>query len=161
MPLLIYHNSPNVAILADPAAKVQSSHEAIRVLSEFPLTCIWERQPIDICLTEVGKMRCPPCESTATKERREGTELGYRRFRRRTYQREFNERTGTRVSAERTEWLLRSSAVRAKNKEWNLSLFSVLTVLPRKFPLSGVSFRDLSSLKFCLIDTSSQQAWRL
>jgi putative transposase len=40
-------------------------------------------------------MRCPHCEATATTERREGAELGDRRFWRRTYHREFNERTGT------------------------------------------------------------------
>ena len=43
-------------------------------------------------------MRCPHCESTATRERRERTELGYRRFRCQTCQREFNERTGTRFN---------------------------------------------------------------
>jgi putative transposase len=40
-------------------------------------------------------MRCPHCESTATRERRERTDLGYRRFRCQMCQREFNERTGT------------------------------------------------------------------
>jgi putative transposase len=40
-------------------------------------------------------MRCPHCEATDTGERRERTELGYRRFRWRTCKREFNERTGT------------------------------------------------------------------
>ena len=40
-------------------------------------------------------MWCPHYESTATRERRERTELGYRRFRCRTCEREFNERTGT------------------------------------------------------------------
>jgi putative transposase len=43
-------------------------------------------------------MWCPYCESTATSERRERTELGYRRFRCRTCKREFNERTGTRFN---------------------------------------------------------------
>jgi putative transposase len=43
-------------------------------------------------------MRCPHCESTATTERRERTELGYRRFRCRECRREFNERTGTRFN---------------------------------------------------------------
>jgi transposase-like protein len=43
-------------------------------------------------------MRCPHCESADTRERRERTELGYRRFRCRTCQREFNERTGTRFN---------------------------------------------------------------
>lgn len=43
-------------------------------------------------------MRCPHCESTATKERRERTELGYRRFRCGVCHREFNERTGTRFN---------------------------------------------------------------
>ena len=42
-------------------------------------------------------MRCPHCESSATSERRERTELG-RRFRCRACQREFNERTGTRFN---------------------------------------------------------------
>lgn len=37
-------------------------------------------------------------ESTATTERQERTELGYRRFRCRTCKREFNERTGTRFN---------------------------------------------------------------
>src|SRR3954454_4875271 len=41
-------------------------------------------------------MGCPHCESADTRERRERTELGYRRFRCRTCKREFNERTGTR-----------------------------------------------------------------
>ena len=41
-------------------------------------------------------MRCPHCEFTATTERRDRTELGYRHFRCRGCQREFNERTGTR-----------------------------------------------------------------
>jgi putative transposase len=40
-------------------------------------------------------MRCPHCESADTTERRERTSLGYRRFRCRTCQRKFNERTGT------------------------------------------------------------------
>jgi putative transposase len=40
-------------------------------------------------------MTCPHCESTATTERSERTELGYRRFRCRYCQRVFNERTGT------------------------------------------------------------------
>jgi putative transposase len=40
-------------------------------------------------------MTCPHCESTATTERPERTELGYRRFRCRACQRGFNERTGT------------------------------------------------------------------
>jgi putative transposase len=43
-------------------------------------------------------MRCPHCEAADTRERRERTELGYRRFRCRTCQREFNERTGTRFN---------------------------------------------------------------
>jgi putative transposase len=43
-------------------------------------------------------MRCPHCKSTATTGRRDRTELGYRRFRCRTCQREFNERTGTRFN---------------------------------------------------------------
>jgi transposase-like protein len=43
-------------------------------------------------------MRCPHCEATETVERREQTELGYRRFRCRTCKREFNERTGTRFN---------------------------------------------------------------
>jgi putative transposase len=40
-------------------------------------------------------MTCPHCESTATTERSDRTELGYRRFRCRDCQRVFNERTGT------------------------------------------------------------------
>src|SRR5919109_3890620 len=40
-------------------------------------------------------MRCPYRQSTATTERPERTELGYRRFRCRACQRGFNERTGT------------------------------------------------------------------
>jgi putative transposase len=40
-------------------------------------------------------MTCPHCESTATTERSDRTELGYRRFRCRACQRVFNERTGT------------------------------------------------------------------
>jgi putative transposase len=40
-------------------------------------------------------MTCPHCESTATIERPDRTELGYRRFRCRDCQRGFNERTGT------------------------------------------------------------------
>ena len=43
-------------------------------------------------------MGCPHCESADTRERRERTDLGYRRFRCRTCQREFNERTGTRFN---------------------------------------------------------------
>ena len=43
-------------------------------------------------------MECPHCEAADTSERRERTELGYRRFRCRTCQREFNERTGTRFN---------------------------------------------------------------
>ena len=43
-------------------------------------------------------MWCPHCESADTRERREHTELGYRRFRCRTCKREFNERTGTRFN---------------------------------------------------------------
>jgi putative transposase len=43
-------------------------------------------------------MRCPHCESTATKERRERTELEYQRFRCGVCHREFNERTGTRFN---------------------------------------------------------------
>jgi hypothetical protein len=40
-------------------------------------------------------MTCPHCESTATVERPDRTELGDRRFRCRTGKRGFNERTGT------------------------------------------------------------------
>jgi putative transposase len=40
-------------------------------------------------------MICPHCESAATTERPDRTELGYRRFRCRACQRGFNERTGT------------------------------------------------------------------
>jgi transposase-like protein len=40
-------------------------------------------------------MRCPYCEAANTTERCERTELKYRRFRCRTCQREFNERTST------------------------------------------------------------------
>jgi putative transposase len=40
-------------------------------------------------------MTCPHCESAATAERSDRTELGYRRFRCRACQRSFNERTGT------------------------------------------------------------------
>ena len=40
-------------------------------------------------------MRCPHCASTATTERPDRTELGYRRFRCRDCQRGFNERTGS------------------------------------------------------------------
>ena len=43
-------------------------------------------------------MGCPHCESADTRERRERTDLGYRRFRCRTCQREFNERPGTRFN---------------------------------------------------------------
>ena len=40
-------------------------------------------------------MTCPHCESTATTERSDRTELGYHRFRCRDCGRVFNERTGT------------------------------------------------------------------
>ena len=40
-------------------------------------------------------MTCSHCASTATTERSDRTELGYRRFRSRDCQRGFNERTGT------------------------------------------------------------------
>jgi putative transposase len=40
-------------------------------------------------------MNCPHCQSTAMTERLNQTVLGYRRFRCRDCQREFNERTGT------------------------------------------------------------------
>jgi transposase-like protein len=40
-------------------------------------------------------MRCPACNSKATTERSERTELGYRRFRCRDCRRGFNERSGT------------------------------------------------------------------
>ena len=40
-------------------------------------------------------MRCPHCESVDTKERRERTTLGYRRFRCHIGKRSFNERTDT------------------------------------------------------------------
>jgi putative transposase len=43
-------------------------------------------------------MRCLHCEATDTVERKERTDLGYRRFRCRTCKREFNERTGTRFN---------------------------------------------------------------
>ena len=43
-------------------------------------------------------MQCPHCETTATTERRERTELGYRRSRCSRCHREFNERTGTRFN---------------------------------------------------------------
>jgi transposase-like protein len=43
-------------------------------------------------------MKCPHCESPTAIERREQTELGYRRFRCRACHREFNERTGTRFN---------------------------------------------------------------
>src|SRR5215211_7764966 len=43
-------------------------------------------------------MGCPHCESADTRERRERTKLGYRRFRCRTCKREFNERSGTSVN---------------------------------------------------------------
>src|SRR5512147_679180 len=40
-------------------------------------------------------MRCPACNSRATTERSDRTELGYRRFRCRVCGRGFNERSGT------------------------------------------------------------------
>jgi len=40
-------------------------------------------------------MQCPQCQLVQTKEHPEPTELGYRRFRCRRCDREFNERTGT------------------------------------------------------------------
>jgi transposase-like protein len=40
-------------------------------------------------------MQCPSCASSATTQRVDRTELGYRRFRCRDYQHGFNERTGT------------------------------------------------------------------
>ena len=40
-------------------------------------------------------MTCTLCESTATTERADRAELGYRRFRYRVCMREFNERMGT------------------------------------------------------------------
>jgi putative transposase len=40
-------------------------------------------------------MTCPRCASTATTDRPDRTELGYRRFRCRACKRVFNERTGT------------------------------------------------------------------
>jgi transposase-like protein len=40
-------------------------------------------------------MTCPHCESAATREWPNRTELGYRRFRCRRCERRFNERTGT------------------------------------------------------------------
>jgi putative transposase len=40
-------------------------------------------------------MTCPHCQSTATTERSDRTELGYRRFRYWACHRGFNERTGT------------------------------------------------------------------
>jgi putative transposase len=40
-------------------------------------------------------MKCPQCHSVQTRERRERTELGYRRFPGWECRREFNERTGT------------------------------------------------------------------
>src|SRR5262249_61214362 len=40
-------------------------------------------------------MRRPHCESSASTERRDRTELGYRRFQCRACHREFHERTGT------------------------------------------------------------------
>ena len=40
-------------------------------------------------------MTCPHCASTATTDRPDRTELGYRRFRCRDCKRVFNERTGT------------------------------------------------------------------
>jgi putative transposase len=43
-------------------------------------------------------MGCPHCGSSATTERPERTELGYRRFRCRTCHQEFNERSGTRFN---------------------------------------------------------------
>jgi putative transposase len=43
-------------------------------------------------------MPCPHCQSSPTLERKDRTELGYRRFRCRTCHREFNERTGTRFN---------------------------------------------------------------
>ena len=43
-------------------------------------------------------MRCPHCDAADTVERRERTELGYRRFRCRMCHREFNERTRTRFN---------------------------------------------------------------
>jgi transposase-like protein len=43
-------------------------------------------------------MRCPQCDSAEGVERKERTELGYRRFRCRTGKRAFNERTGTRFN---------------------------------------------------------------
>jgi putative transposase len=43
-------------------------------------------------------MTCPHCESTATTERADRTELGYHRFRCRNCGRVFHERTGTLVN---------------------------------------------------------------
>jgi putative transposase len=44
------------------------------------------------------EIRCPYCQSTATTERSDQTELGYRRFRCRECQGGFNERTGTPIN---------------------------------------------------------------
>src|SRR5919109_5168079 len=68
---------------------------SLRVLSETTPTCIRRRRHVDMRSEEGRMMWCPHCESADTNERRERTALGYRRFRCRTCQREFNERTGT------------------------------------------------------------------
>ena len=58
-----------------------------------PLRCHVERRA-----WRLVSILTPHCESGDTSERRERTELGYRRFRCRTCLREFNERTGTRFN---------------------------------------------------------------
>ena len=50
---------------------------------------------IELPLREEWRMKCPHCQSVYTNQRPERTELGYRRFRCRGCQREFNQRTGT------------------------------------------------------------------
>jgi putative transposase len=80
-------------------------------------------------------MRCPHCESTATTERREQTELRYRRFRCRACLREFNERTGTRFNH-----LQYSTDVVCLVVLWRVRYKLSLRDLPEMFLERGVVF---------------------
>src|SRR5438445_11150835 len=80
-------------------------------------------------------MRCPHCESTATTERRERTELGYLRFRCRACHREFNERTRTRFNH-----LQYPTDVVCLVVLWRVRYKLSLRDFPEMFPARGMIF---------------------
>jgi|RhiMethySRZTD1v2_1073278.scaffolds.fasta_scaffold158715_4 hypothetical protein len=92
-------------------------------------------------------MECPHCEWPDSRERREHTELGYRRFRCRTCQQEFNERTGSRFNHRqyRTDVVCLVVLWRARYKNNHLQHKGIKQ---RKRPMGGFKSVE-SATRFC------------